>query len=80
MAPGAAARAPYRLRSAFTPYPKCQILSNGAYVAIVTNAGGGSSFRRGHAVTRWREDPTRDPGSQFVYLRDVHSGAVWSAA
>ncbi|MBK8595096.1 MAG: carbohydrate-binding protein [Holophagales bacterium] len=77
---GAAARAPYRLRSAFTPYPKSQILSNGAYVAIVTNAGGGSSFRRGHAVTRWREDPTRDPGSQFVYLRDVHSGAVWSAA
>ena len=34
----------------------------------------------GRAVTRWREDPTRDPGSQFVYLRDVRSGAVWSAA
>ena len=23
--------------------------------------------------------PTRDPGSQFIYLRDVRSGAVWSA-
>ncbi len=80
VAPGAAPRAPYRLRSPFTSWPKAQILSNGAYVAIVTNAGGGSSFRRGHAVTRWREDPTRDPGSQFVYLRDVHSGSVWSAA
>ncbi|MGZ5427180.1 MAG: GH36-type glycosyl hydrolase domain-containing protein, partial [Thermoanaerobaculia bacterium] len=53
---------------------------NGAYVTIVTNAGGGASFCRGRAVTRWREDPTRDPGSQFVYLRDVHGGAVWSAA
>ena len=31
------------------------------------------------AVTRWREDRTRDPGSQFIYLRDVHSGEVWSA-
>jgi len=31
-------------------------------------------------VTRWREDRTRDPGSQFVYLRDVHTGTVWSAA
>ena len=27
------------------------------------------------AVTRSRRDPTRDPGSQFVYLRDVRSGA-----
>jgi cyclic beta-1,2-glucan synthetase len=74
------ARAPRRLRSPHTPYPSAQILSNGAYVSIVTNAGGGASLCRGHAVTRWREDRTRDPGSQFVYLRDVHTGAVWSAA
>ena len=76
----APARPPRRYRSAHTPYPRAQILSNGAYVAIVTNAGGGASLWRDRAVTRWREDPTRDQGSQFVYLRDVHSGAVWSAA
>ena len=34
---------------------------------------------RGRAVTRLREDATRDPGSQFIYLRDVRRGAVWSA-
>ncbi|HEV8266707.1 MAG TPA: glucoamylase family protein, partial [Thermoanaerobaculia bacterium] len=73
-------RAPRRLRSPHTSYPRAQILSNGAYVAIVTNAGGGASFCRDRAITRWREDGTRDPGSQFVYLRDVHGGAVWSAA
>jgi len=78
--PPAFARAPRRLRSPHTPYPRAQILSNGSYVAIVTNGGGGTSFCRGRAVTRWREDRTRDPGSQFVYLRDVHTGAVWSAA
>ncbi|HSM51699.1 MAG TPA: glucoamylase family protein, partial [Thermoanaerobaculia bacterium] len=72
-------RAPRRLRSPHTPFPRAQILSNGSYVAIVTNAGGGTSFCAGRAVTRWRQDPTCDPGSQFVYLRDVHSGAVWSA-
>ncbi len=76
----APARPPRRYRSAHTPYPRAQILSNGAYVAIVTNAGGGASLWQDRAVTRWREDPTCDPGSQFVYLRDVHSGAVWSAA
>lgn len=77
--PPALVRTPRRLRSPHTPFPRAQILSNGSYVAIVTNGGGGSSTCRGRAVTRWRQDRTRDPGSQFVYLRDVHGGAVWSA-
>ena len=71
--------APRRFRSPHTLYPARAFLSNGRYVTVVTNAGGGASRCRGLAVTRWREDPTRDPGSQFLYLRDVRSGAVWSA-
>jgi cyclic beta-1,2-glucan synthetase len=68
-----------RYRSPHTAFPHAQFLSNGNYVTIVTNAGGGSSFCRGLAVTKSRRDPTRDPGSQFVYLRDVRSGSLWSA-
>jgi cyclic beta-1,2-glucan synthetase len=68
-----------RFRSPHTRFPHAQFLSNGSYTAVVTNAGGGASFCRGLAVTRHREDPTRDPGSQFLYLRDVRSGSVWSA-
>ena len=68
-----------RFRSPHTRYPHAQFLSNGAYVTVVTNAGGGASLWRGRAVTRYREDATCDPGSQFLYLRDVRSGAVWSA-
>jgi cyclic beta-1,2-glucan synthetase len=34
----------------------------------------------GRPVTRWREDRTRDLGSQYLYLRDQGSGLVWSAA
>ena len=45
----------------------------------VTNAGGGASLWRGLPVTRWRRDATRDADGQFIYLRDVRSGAVWSA-
>ncbi len=67
-----------RFRSPHTRFPHAQFLSNGNYTAVVTNAGGGASFCRGRAVTRHREDPTRDPGSQFLYLRDVRSGSVWS--
>jgi cyclic beta-1,2-glucan synthetase len=69
-----------RFRSPHTRFAHAQFLSNGNYTAVVTNAGGGASFCRGHAVTRHREDPTRDPGSQFLYLRDVRSGSVWSPA
>ncbi|MGH9388167.1 MAG: glucoamylase family protein, partial [Vicinamibacteria bacterium] len=74
--PAAAVR---RYRSPHTPFPHAQFLSNGNYIAVVTNSGGGASFCRGRAVTRYREDSTRDPGSQFLYLRDVRSGSVWSA-
>ena len=68
-----------RFRSPHTRYPHAQFLSNGSYVAVVTNAGGGASLCRGRAVTRYREDATRDLGSQFLYIRDVRSESVWSA-
>jgi len=74
--PAAAVR---RFRSPHTAFPHAQFLSNGNYTAVVTNSGGGASVCRRLAVTRHREDPTRDPGSQFLYLRDVRSGSVWSA-
>ncbi|HKQ56462.1 MAG TPA: glucoamylase family protein, partial [Candidatus Eisenbacteria bacterium] len=72
--------APRRFRSPHTAHPSAHFLSNGQYVAVVTNAGGGASSWRGRAVTRHRNDPTCDPGSHFIYLRDVRSGLLWSAA
>ena len=46
---------------------------------MVTAAGSGYSRFEGSAVTRWREDPTRDALGSYVFLRDVQSGKVWSA-
>jgi len=59
--------------------PRAHLLSNGRYAVMVTAAGSGYSRWRGIAVTRWREDVTRDVGGTYVYLRDAHSGQVWSA-
>ena len=67
-----------RYRTPHTVYPHAQFLSNGKYVAAVTNAGGGASFCDRTAVTRSRQDGTCDPGSHFIYLRDIRSGSVWS--
>ena len=66
-------------RTAHTVVPHTQFLSNGRYVTSVTNAGGGASVWRGLPVTRWRRDATRDADGQFLYLRDVRTGDVWSA-
>jgi cyclic beta-1,2-glucan glucanotransferase len=60
------------------PIPAVQLLSNGRYHAMVTNAGGGYSRWKEIAVTRWREDSTRDNWGTFCYLRDVAMGAFWS--
>ena len=63
-----------------TPIPEVQLLSNGRYHVMITNAGGGYSRCKDLAVTRWREDTTCDNWGTFCYLRDVASGEFWSTA
>lgn len=63
-----------------TLVPEVQLLSNGRYHVMVTNGGGGYSRWNDMAVTRWREDRTRDPWGTFCYLRDVSTRKYWSAA
>ena len=62
------------------PRPAVQLLSNGRYHVMLSSAGGGYSRSRELAVTRWREDITRDHWGMFCYLRDVASGSYWSTA
>src|SRR5215471_13415920 len=62
------------------PTPRTQLLSNGTYHVMLTTAGSGYSTSGPLAVSRWRSDTTRDNWGSFVYLRDVRSGAVWSAS
>ncbi len=66
-------------KSADLETPRIQLLSNGTYNVMVTSAGSGYSNSGVNAVTRWREDTTCDNWGTYIYLRDVRSGAVWSA-
>ncbi|MFT4016541.1 MAG: glucoamylase family protein [Agriterribacter sp.] len=63
-----------------TPVPEVQLLSNGRYHVVVTNAGGGYSRWKDIAVTRWREDSTCDNWGSFCFIKDVESNAYWSTA
>ncbi|MGF7230258.1 GH36-type glycosyl hydrolase domain-containing protein [Arachidicoccus sp.] len=61
-----------------TPIPEIQLLSNSNYHVVTSNAGGGYSRWRNIAITRWREDGTRDNWGVFCYIKDIETGAFWS--
>src|SRR2546422_1058740 len=46
---------------------------------MITAAGSGFSRWGDLAVTRWREDTTRDCWGTFIFLQDSETGDVWSA-
>jgi cyclic beta-1,2-glucan synthetase len=68
-----------RLDNPSAASPTVHLLSNGRYSVMLTVAGSGYSQWTHHAVTRWREDTTRDDWGSYIFLRDIESGAVWSA-
>ena len=58
-------------RSPHDASPPTHLLSNGRYAVMLTAAGSGYSRWGDIAVTRWREDATRDDWGSYVFLRDV---------
>jgi cyclic beta-1,2-glucan synthetase len=67
-----------RRPSPWSAAPATQLLSNGRYSVMLTAAGAGYSDWSGFALTRWREDATKDEWGAFIYLRDVEDGLAWS--
>ncbi|HMC54554.1 MAG TPA: glucoamylase family protein [Gemmatimonadaceae bacterium] len=63
-----------------TARPHVALLGRLPYTVMVTHCGSGYSRYGSLAVTRWRADATVDDTGQFVYIRDVGAGHVWSAA
>ncbi|MEP6990885.1 MAG: glucoamylase family protein [bacterium] len=66
--------------TAATPEPRVALLGAPSYCIMLTNAGGGYSRSGDMDVFRWRADSTRDATGQWIYIKDVVSGALWSAA
>ncbi len=59
--------------------PRTHLMSNGRYSVMITAAGSGYSRWHDVAITRWREDVTRDARGAYILLRDVSSKETWSA-
>jgi cellobiose phosphorylase len=58
--------------------PETCLLSNGRFMTMVTASGSGSSSWQGLSVSRWREEPVKDPWGSYVYIRDVTADRLWS--
>ncbi len=63
-----------------TPEPHVALLGGAGYRVLLTNAGGGYSRTNDIDVFRWRADGTCDDTGQWIYVKDLTAGAVWSAA
>jgi cellobiose phosphorylase len=66
-----------------TPKPWVNVISNGDYGLIVSQAGGGFSWRAHsnfNRLTRWQQDLVQDNWGKFLYLKDRDTGDLWSAA
>ncbi len=66
-----------------TPTPWVNVLSNGHYGLVVSQNGGGFSWLDNsqlNVLTRWEMDLVRDDHGRFLFLSDLESGEVWSAA
>ena len=67
----------------YTPRPWINVISNGDYSIIVSQTGGGFSFR-GNAeqnrITRLYQDIVKDNWGKYFYIRDKSTGKFWSAA
>ncbi len=69
-----------RTYRSLSQYPEAYFLSNGSYTVMLTQYGIGYSRCRGRMVSRWESDVLRRAPGIHIYIKNMDTGAVWSAA
>ena len=71
----------YIITNHLTPKPWINVISNGDYGLVISQAGGGfswlthSEFNR---LNRWHQDLVKDDWGKYFYLKNEGTGEVWS--
>jgi len=63
------------------PAPWTNVLANPSFGCLVTEAGLGYSWAGNSQMNRltpWSNDPTSDPASEVIYLRNEETGEFWT--
>ncbi len=64
-----------------TPAPWSNVIANANFGCLLTESGGGYSWfgnSRENKLTAWSNDPTSDPASELLYLKDRQNDFHWS--
>ncbi len=64
-----------------TPRPWVNVISNGSYGVVISQAGSGFSWWENSnlaRLTRWEQDLIRDEWGKYIYIKDKDSGEHWS--
>jgi cellobiose phosphorylase len=70
----------HEVETPHTPEPHVALLGGIGYSVLLTNSGSGHSRSKGLDVLRWRVDATQDDTGQWIYVKDLTAGSLWSAA
>ena len=73
----------YIITNPFTPRPWVNVISNGDYSIIVSQMGGGFSFRNNaeqNRLTRLFQDLIKDNWGKYFYVRDKKTGQYFSTS
>ncbi len=66
----------------WTPAPWINVIANPQFGFLVSADGSGSTWSlnaQQNQITPWCNDPVSDTPSESIYVRDEHSGDLWSA-
>lgn len=72
----------YVITNALTPRPWANVISNGDYSLVVSQTGGGFSFRDNaeqNRLTRLYQDIIKDNWGKYIYIRDKKTGKYFSS-
>jgi len=71
----------YIITDKSTPKPWVNVISNGNYGFVISQAGGGFSWLQHsefNRITRWHQDLIKDDWGKYIYIKNNNTGEIWS--
>lgn len=71
----------YVIKTPQTPKPWINVISNGDYGMVISQTGGGFSWKEHsefNRITRWHQDLIKDDWGKYIYVKNNKTGEIWS--
>jgi cellobiose phosphorylase len=71
----------YIIKNFRTPRPWVNVISNGDYGLVISQTGGGFSWKTHsefNRLTRWHQDLIQDNWGKYIYIKNNKTGEIWS--